>query len=1360
MKKYDLPMDASTESIPGKFIKQIEKGSTVLEFGCAYGRMTKYMQEQLHCNVSVVELDPEAFQIARSYAVDGFCGDIDQDEWFYYFSGRQFDCIMFADVLEHLRDPLQALIRAKSLLTEDGKIIISLPNIGHNDILVKLFQNRFDYTSIGLLDNTHIHFWGYENLEQFATQAGLGIRQLDGADQPPLHTEQKPDANTIPSELSDILACRRFNEVYQFFLVLQKREWMDQNGLSTENNLNETYNALNIYCYWDLGTGYQAHQHTRIIPHFTPTGVVQFRCDTIPANCQKVRFDPPLGYYCLISDIHVMTNVSSCTIYPLNGVTVNGVNVFSNTNPQMEFALPEGAQWFEITARLHICSSREFGEIFSALQTLPSYQATQQDLVAARDQALKELATLQVQAKQELEAAQIKAKQECEEVQRKGQAILTAKNDQLEEELARREVFQQQISFLHEYSTSLKLQVEQSAPQATANATSLDHINQLQQTVANLHSDRAALEAQYLAVINSTCWKITRPLRSFLTAIRKAKTHQATTYIPSTSTENCEFSPNGLPYVLPTARKTLSAMGEKVKSLGGQVIHEERFFYSEIATQKKLLLVSHELSLTGAPVALQHFGEAAQQMGYFPVFIAPCFGALCDQLDAEDFPIMLLNTLFSSDLVREFADAFDAIVVCTNVGAPIVASLNGSQTPVLWWIHEARISYHADVLRTMPDTLASNIHVYCGGRYAEKILREFRPNYFVNQLLYFVPDYSASLPETPTFQLKYAQGKTVFAIVGTQEERKGQDILVQAIRSLDHETRKKCLFVFVGRAYYIPILEEIFAAAIDFPRNVMFIQELNRDDLNSLYLQTDCLICTSRDDPMPIVVTEAMLMSKAIICSENSGSAPLLEEADAGLIYHNNDPAELTRCIEYVCANKGHVLTSMGQRARSVYEQFFTPAVFEQSVHTILEQITTSDVHRLLPFDGTVSVVIPTYNAGEDLVALVQSLHTQQLIGTLEIIVVDSESQDGTAEHAEQLDAKVIRIHQAEFSHSYARNLGAQHACGKYLLFMTQDAKPSDSLWISRLLQPILNDGVVAVSCRESPKADCDLLGRISIWIHSEYMGILESDRLMRLPAQQDYDSLRRNSQLNDVACLIDRDLFMRFQYQGNYAEDLDLGLRLIQAGHTLALLATAPVIHSHTRPAFYHMKRALVDLRTLKTVLPQMPTETINAQTVANRAISSYCALALFLQRAALRPSEESWSAFYQWCTDCYSRIKQELFYQKRNGIKRLIQEGKEYFGEQIWNFADTLLQDYQEDFCLDLMLAESWFFFLTHEIPRYYAAQNIHFDLKARQDVLDLMPKYTAQLFGILLAYYDLSHPMEDNIVRRMITEYSKGV
>ena len=57
MSKYDMPMIDSADTIPGKIMSRITRGASVLEFGCATGRMTHYMKETLQCNVFIVEID-------------------------------------------------------------------------------------------------------------------------------------------------------------------------------------------------------------------------------------------------------------------------------------------------------------------------------------------------------------------------------------------------------------------------------------------------------------------------------------------------------------------------------------------------------------------------------------------------------------------------------------------------------------------------------------------------------------------------------------------------------------------------------------------------------------------------------------------------------------------------------------------------------------------------------------------------------------------------------------------------------------------------------------------------------------------------------------------------------------------------------------------------------------------------------------------------------------------------------------------------------------------------------------------------------------------------------------------------------
>lgn len=186
MGKYDFRIDRiDPNTAHGKVLSAIEPGSMVLEMGCASGYMTRFMAERLGCKVTVVEVDRESFSNAMKYADDGLCRDIDAGEWFhelsYWMTGPEtfFDCVLFADVLEHLKDPLNALLLAGNLLKPHGKAIVSIPNICHNDIILKMLEDRFEYTRYGLLDDGHLRFWGGSNVSEFFKRCGFEIERTD-----------------------------------------------------------------------------------------------------------------------------------------------------------------------------------------------------------------------------------------------------------------------------------------------------------------------------------------------------------------------------------------------------------------------------------------------------------------------------------------------------------------------------------------------------------------------------------------------------------------------------------------------------------------------------------------------------------------------------------------------------------------------------------------------------------------------------------------------------------------------------------------------------------------------------------------------------------------------------------------------------------------------------------------------------------------------------------------------------------------------------------------------------------------------------------------------------------------------------
>lgn len=231
--------------------------------------------------------------------------------------------------------------------------------------------------------------------------------------------------------------------------------------------------------------------------------------------------------------------------------------------------------------------------------------------------------------------------------------------------------------------------------------------------------------------------------------------------------------------------------------------------------------------------------------------------------------------------------------------------------------------------------------------------------------------------------------------------------------------------------------------------------------------------------------------------------------------------------------------------------------------------------------DAKVSVVIPTLNAGGEFKWLLRKLNSQLGVGSIEVVIVDSGSRDDTIDVARLAGAKVIEIRPDEFTHSYARNLGADHATGDYVLFMVQDAYPIGSYWMYAMLRYLLDhadQGLVAASCSEYSRADSDMMYDSMINTHYKFLGCLELDRIGEY-TNDDHMSLRSQGQLSDVSCLISRQCFQEFRYRGNYAEDLDLGVRLIQSGKKVAMLAHVKVIHSHNRPAYYYLKRSFVDV-------------------------------------------------------------------------------------------------------------------------------------------------------------------------------------
>ncbi|WOX56630.1 glycosyltransferase [uncultured Methanoculleus sp.] len=196
-------------------IELIGTGKNVLEVGTSTGYVSRILKERGN-TVTGIEIDPEAGEIAGRHCDSMIIGDIEKLDLDAYLAPSSFDIIMFGDVLEHLVSPEDALRKVKKYLRPSGYLAVSLPNVCHGDIILNLLMGNFEYTSMGLLDATHLRFFGLRNIIDLFTRCGYSVTDVRTTVLAVGNTEQRVDPGAVPEDLADFVKSLPNANVYQY----------------------------------------------------------------------------------------------------------------------------------------------------------------------------------------------------------------------------------------------------------------------------------------------------------------------------------------------------------------------------------------------------------------------------------------------------------------------------------------------------------------------------------------------------------------------------------------------------------------------------------------------------------------------------------------------------------------------------------------------------------------------------------------------------------------------------------------------------------------------------------------------------------------------------------------------------------------------------------------------------------------------------------------------------------------------------------------------------------------------------------------------------------------------------------------
>jgi len=165
------------------FIAELSQGRPleILDVGCSAGYLGEYLRTQGH-HVTGIDITPEAIIKAAEFLNEAHCMKV--EDYFDLYPDRQFDVAIFGDVLEHVTNAEEVLRLTTRALKPSGKVIASIPNVGHLAVRAMLLEGRWEYSDLGLLDRDHFRFFTEPTIHKLFTDAHYNVNGVRSTNLP------------------------------------------------------------------------------------------------------------------------------------------------------------------------------------------------------------------------------------------------------------------------------------------------------------------------------------------------------------------------------------------------------------------------------------------------------------------------------------------------------------------------------------------------------------------------------------------------------------------------------------------------------------------------------------------------------------------------------------------------------------------------------------------------------------------------------------------------------------------------------------------------------------------------------------------------------------------------------------------------------------------------------------------------------------------------------------------------------------------------------------------------------------------------------------------------------------------------
>jgi glycosyltransferase involved in cell wall biosynthesis len=493
----------------------------------------------------------------------------------------------------------------------------------------------------------------------------------------------------------------------------------------------------------------------------------------------------------------------------------------------------------------------------------------------------------------------------------------------------------------------------------------------------------------------------------------------------------------------------------------------------------RLILIGHDAFPSGAQQLLLNMGRVLRSaFGIeFEYVLLDGGGLVADYRKQGSVTVITSEAQFADKLRALRETGFSGAIVNTTAAARAVGVLRDVGIDPVLLVHELpriiREKNLGDIARR--GIIAAAEVVFPAASIRDSVRSELRLD---------VADRSKIIPQGSYKDIRYDHeaGQRIRAefgltptdhlvlCVGYADLRKGFDLFLQSCRlaqdeSIRNEVGGRLFFVWVGGID--PGLADWLAQEISIAEEAGALKMAGyRNDMTAIFSAASCLALTSREDPLPTVVMEALSAGVPVIAFDRSGGTPdLLRELDEGRVVPYGDTGAMTHAIADLVS---HGISEADRRNR--LGKITKGYDFKNYVGRIVE--------LALPRLAKVSVVVPSFNYARYVEGRMQSIF-QQNHPVWEIVVLDDCSADesvsiieGAARNADR-DVRVIvnEINSGSVFEQWRR--AAEMAIGD-LVWIAEADDLSDPGFLAKTTALFSNDPHMVMAFSDSRTVDAE----------------------------------------------------------------------------------------------------------------------------------------------------------------------------------------------------------------------------------------------------------------------------------------------